>query len=459
VWIGAESAPPTLDELARFADLGVTEYFLDWGRLEWSGQTPLLAAVPPRRAARRERATLVVSGTWPAAAIDAEAAGRALAAGLEGLRLEAERAGWLPIGLHLDLAPGDALASYGRGLAELRREMDARWYLSATVERRDLGREGLRRAIEPVDFVVAFVYGQRPGEGEVPAAWDLQAVEQLGPALEALERPYYLGAATLGSASWLDARGQPRAVTAGLGLATLVGQPRLELKRGFTLEGIDRQVYEFRARAPVTVGAWSLAAGDAVRVVRTTTANVEELERRAGAWSLTRSLGTLYWRLPGAGERLALSAASLIEALAPEPARARLELELEPVATAAELWQLRLTLTAATDEGTELAFFDNNYVELEVAGGVVVEVEAGDFARFDLYGAGERGTMRAVRAADRVRFYAPVVEGRQRLSSGLIALRPATREPTLRTSGSFLLVDGTTLTLAPRAWTLEATQR
>ena len=452
VWIGAASNAPDAAGLGRLADQGVTEYFVEAARLDWDGGRPRVRPVPPSRAARQDRTTLVISGTWPVAEIDVEAAASELAQALAGLRLTAERDGRLPVGVHFDVDAGAALPGYGRALARLRREMDARLYLSATVTRAEIERPELAELAEAVDFLVVFAYGQRPGEPEDPDAWDLQAVEAGVRRLDALGRPYLLGAVTVGTAIWRDRSGKTRGTSAELDLAELVREPRLELKRGFSLEGIDRQVYEFRARSPLVVGAWALSSGESVRVVRAATSNVEELLRRVGVWQAGGLLGPVFWRLPSASERMSLSAANLADALAPEASLPELEILVERPSARRDEWQVVLTLVSGNDESTDLAFFDSNYIDLSIGHARIAEVEPGDFARFELSAGGERATMRALREADMLRLFAPIVEGRQRLSTGPITLRLTGKEATVRTAGSFLLTDGRTAVLEAREW-------
>jgi hypothetical protein len=457
VWVGGGSEAPTPQLLERLAAQGATDYFVEAARLEWSGGRPNLRSVSAPRLARRERTTLVVTGSWPAGDVDAGAAGAELARGIRGLVIAAEGAGRAPVGVHFDLDVTGAPESYAKLLEAVREELDGRLDLSVSFGATQLAdAEAAKRLAEPLDFLVAFLYGQRPGAVEDARAWDLQTVEGDVRRLEALERPYYLAAVTVGSAGWRDRRGRVNATSSSLDLSVLVRETRFELKRGFSLEGIDRQVYEFRAKSPVEVGDWKLAAGDSVRVVRAATSNVEEFLRRCGAWGAERLLGPLFWRLPEPGERLALTAANLADALAPNPSLPQLELVVERDADAVRDWRLRLTLVNHNDEASDLAFFDANWVELAVSGARIADVQPGQFARFELYHQGERATMRALREADAVRFWAPIVEGRQRMMSGALQLvRIGRAPPAIRTSGRFILTDGTMLEIPAREWTFE----
>jgi hypothetical protein len=452
LWVSPRSAPLDAAQTSRLAEVGVTESFVESAKLEWSGGHARLEPVTAPRPARREPATLVITGTWPAGDLDTKAVAKQLAQALPGLRLTAEQQGRLPIGVHFDLVVSGDLQKYGDTLYELREQMDDRLYLSASVARRDIAREDLDRFVEPLDFLVGFVYGQRPGEPEDPGAWDLQSVEGSVRRLEKVDRPYYLGAVTVGTATLRDPSGATRETSTQLDLGALVWQPRLELKRGFTLEGIDRQVYEFRARSPVTAGPWSLATGDSVRVVRAATTNIEEFRRRCGAWPAPHLLGEVLWRLPEEGEKLSMDAANIADALSPEPSRPGLEILVERTSARGRTWKLQLSLVDDNDEDTDISYLDSNFVDLAVEGARIVDVSAGAFARFELSYQGERGTMQALRQADQVRLFAPIVEGRQSLATGAIELELSGKEAVVRTSGKFLLTDGQYLTLETREW-------
>src|SRR5690606_4501643 len=185
---------------------------------------------------------------WPSGSVAPKEAAAELARGIQGLVIAAEGAGRAPIGVHFDLEAAGAPADYARTLESLREELDGRLELSASFGPAQLtDAEAAKRLAEPLDFLVAFLYGQRPEADEDARAWDLQSVEVAVRGLERLDRPYYLTAVTVGTASWRS-RGRVQATSTSLDLSALVRESRLELKRGFSLEGIDRQVYEFRAK-------------------------------------------------------------------------------------------------------------------------------------------------------------------------------------------------------------------
>ncbi len=457
LWIAPESAPPAAPLLARLEAGGIRSLFVDAARLEWRGSTPRLERLALAAPARRLPVTLVVGGEWADAHLEPGATGEALAAQLGTLVANAERAGLLVEGVHFDLPAPRSLEGYGRVLAVLRRRLEGRLQLSAGLARRDLERPGAAEAARAGDFVVCFLYGQRPGEVEDADAWDLRAVEGNLARLEALGRPYLLGVSTVGTLVWSGPGGREKGRANRPGLSSLVVERALELVPGFTLQGVDRQVFEFTARAPARVGDWRLAAGDRLRVVRTATPILEELLRRVGAWDSRHRLGELYYRAPAVGEGLAIGLASLELALAPAAAQPRLELELERLAASERSLRLRVRLRNAADEPTDLAFFDSNYVELRALGGRIRDVEPGRFHRFELLHEGrEKGTMRALRDADTTRLYAPLVDGGEVWESGSILVEWTAASTTLLVSARFLLPEGRLLEVAPTEWSFSA---
>jgi hypothetical protein len=453
VWLSAESGEITDADLARLQSAGMHELFVEVAELEWSGITPSLAPLPPARLPRRAAVTLVVRGRWPSGELDPQATAKKLADLLQSLRIESEGRGLLPVGFHFDVEASGQLESYAKTLAKLDALLEGGPFLSVTVGRRWLDQPQIERVAKAADFVVCFLYGQRPGAEEDPQAWDLQAVEANLRRLEKLGRKYFLGVITLGSASHLGRGGEVLGYETALSLAPLVANPALELKHGFTLQGIDRLVYDFNARGPTQVGDWRVAPGESVRVVKTATPFLEEFLRRAGAWELPNRLGQVYYRLPRAVDRLSLSLANLASALEPEPATPLLEVRLEPRVRSEKRWLLRLELENKNDETTDIAMIDNNYVEIRAQGGTFADVDLGDFRRFDLLKGEEKNTLRAVREADTVRLFLPILEGREVARTGDIEVRVSGRAPVLTVAPTFLLPDGRVLAPEPREFT------
>jgi len=451
LWLTKDSGPLDAAAQARLAALGLKEVYLDAAAIEWQGNPhlrPIEAPAMPRGTA----ATLVIWGLWSPGDRPPDGLATALVSELSTLRVAAEQRGLRVVGHHFAVEPGDHAESLGKTLGRLRTLLGSGYFVSAGIGRKALALPQTRQIADGVDFVVSLIYGQRPGEAEDPTAWDLQAVEESFRQLEALGRPYLTGAVTVGVATWRGKGGETREVSTALSLGDLVRARGLELKPGFSLQGIDRQVWEFVARGPARAGPWNLATGDSIRVVRTATPFLEEFRRRLGAWESTHRLGDVLYRLRRDEERLSLSVDNLAEVLAPDAAAPILDLTLERVSASAGRWVVRLKLANQSTESTDLAFFDSNFVELQVAGATIGDVEPGDFQRVELLVDGEKGTMRAFRQANTVRLFLPLLEESQQVASGNIELRLAQRTPATTISASFLLADGRALSLEPREW-------
>lgn len=457
LWIAPRSAPVDAGTLARLENLGLTELFVEAAALEWEGGAPRLSLLRLAPAQRRQPVTLVVRGGWPDAELEPAPVAERLHVEIERLRHAAEQAGLLAVGVHLDLTvPPGRFEAYGATLEKVRSRLEGRLFLSVDVPRRALGAPHLGAVARGADFLVCFLYGQRAGEAEDPGAWDLQSVEDNVQKLERLARPYLLGAVTVGTATWRGRDGRPKASGTEIELRALVDDSGFELKPGFSLEGVDRQVFEFVARAPAVVGGWSVAAGDSIRVVKTATPFLEEFQRRTGAWESPNRLGEIFYRQPAAAERLSIGAAGLVGALDPSAARPEMVLELERRFRSERAWRVRVRLRNAGDEPTDLAFFDSNYVELRIAGGRISDADPGDFRRLELLFEGtEKGTMRAMRSADTLRLFAPLVEGGERFESGDVELLLSEPRPRVTVSATFLLPEGRLLANEPIEWVFE----
>lgn len=451
LWLTRDSGELTAAAQTRLAALGLKEVYLDAAELDW-GTAVRLRRVPMAAVPRRTPTTLVVSGLWQPGDRPPEQIATALLSDLSSLRIEAEQKGLLVVGYHFAVEPGENADSMGKSLGRLRAMLGNNLFLSASLGRKALEDPGAQAIANGVDFVVSLLYGQRPGESEDPTAWDLEAVEANFRRLEALHRPYFTGAVTLGTASLRSRDGKTRAFSTALALGALVDNRKLELKPGFSLQGIDRQVWEFVARAPTRVGEWDLAPGDIVRIVRSATPLMEEFRRRVGAWESTSRLGEVFYRLPREEERLSLSIDNLVDVLAPDAATPVLDLTLERVTASDRRWLVRAHLVNRSSESTDLAFYDSNYVQLQVAGATIGDVEPGQFERGELLADGEKGTIKSFREADTVRLFLPLVEARDEAVSGPIELRLRERSPVVTISASFLLADGRTLAIAPQVW-------
>jgi hypothetical protein len=445
LWVGPVQAV-SFPDLSRLEQVGIGELFVEAAHLSWQGTDPHLETVPMQSLPRRTGVTLVVSGGWPHQELDPEKVAAALAADLAALRPQAEGLGLVPLGFHLDVAAGGSLASYAAVLAALQNQLDSGLFLSATVERAWVGDPDLQALADAVDFLVAFVYGQRPGEREDNGAWDLDKVEANLRSIDLLGRDYLVGVVTLGRVVQLGPGDEPLAETTRLSLGELVHHPALELTYGSVLEGVDRQSYRFRVRGASRVGEWKVAGGQSVRMSALASAHIEEFERRVGALPLDHHLGELYYRLAAPEERMSLSLANLIDALALQVATAMPQALVERRGGSAARPVYRVTVENASDEPTDVILLGSNYVELRTAGGVFGQVDPGDFGRWELLRPDRGGKLvRGFRDATILRLYVSYLEGRQRVVSGAIEVVGQGGEPTVTAGGEFVLPGGRTV--------------
>jgi hypothetical protein len=448
---GGALDPPTLARLRR---AGVGELFVPAARLEWNGDRPKLRAERLEGLPPRAPVTLVVDGAWPSGELaDDDETGERLAAELGKLLLAAESRGLAPLGVHLDIAGAGEHESYAAALAAARSELARDAFLSATLGRGEWEGEAAERLARSVDFLVAFLYGQRAEEPESAAAWDLDQIEPRLARLDRLERAYLVGLSTVGSATRLAAAGEPLASSTSVSLRALVAEPGLALRQGFGLRSGARLVHVFQVTEPTRVAGWDLRPGESVRVVRTHGAYLEDVAERLASRPSRHRLGEIYHRLPAPGERLVIPTESLLAARAPGRAAPELEIALELIErTPRRLW-LRVRLENRSGESTDLALLNHNYVELNATGALFGRADAGTFQRYQLRRRGvEELTFRTARAADQLRLHLPVLEGRDSAVSGPLELRLTGGEPRLEVASRFLLPGGREVGTPPTPW-------
>ncbi len=442
LWV-TSGTEPTFAELTNIEPFGIKETFLEAGRLSWQGTAPSVAPLPLPSLTNRRSVTLVLRGVWASGELDAAATARALARSFDAMAGAARAKNLDAVGLHLDVDAGESLRSLAATAAELRKQLDPKMYLSATLGRRALASEVAGELARAVDFLVAFLYGRRPGESDDKAAWDLEKVEAGMKRLEELDRPYLLGVVTVGRAFHLDRAGQVLAETTRLRLSDLAHNEALELASGFSLEGIDRVVYTFRARLPTRVGDWRVEPQQAVRVVGLTTHYIEELDRRLAALGLDHFLGTAYYRYVAPEEGLSMSLANLAQARSAEAPPIGLKVYREALGGTAARPRFRVVVENPGDDRTDILFLGNNFVEVEVSGGSIAKVEPGAFRRYELLRRSEEGELvRDFREARLLRLFTPMLDRRDRRESGAIEVMGKGGTPTISIRASFVVPGG-----------------
>lgn len=447
LWITEASGELSPREFRSLSRRGVRDLFVEAGTLSWNGTDPSLERTPWIAVPERTPTTLVIRGRWPGTAPRPKKASAVLAPAFEELLGDARNQGFDATGLHLDLevaAREEAVSAYAEFLERVGKEVPGRWSWSATVDSRLPGTERLASA---TDFVVEFVYGERPGRPGARPSWSFAEARTAADRLASYGRPYLIGIVTLGTAR-VGATGERVTET---DLAQLAWDRDLEPGHGFTLEAGDRQHYRFEARRRTFVAGTAIAKGESVEVSGTSSLHVAELLQilREGAGEGYR--GPLFYRLPGVGEGLSLAVEPLVHALeGPGATRPELAATVSGRKRGGRTWELAVTLREERGEPTELGFVDANWVDLALADeGVVQSVEPGNFYRYELLRRTGETLRRTLGRPDVVRLYAPYLPGHGELRSGPIRVRVPER-PRVTVSGSFLAPYGRTLEVGPR---------
>ncbi|MCB1033206.1 MAG: hypothetical protein KDD47_05165 [Acidobacteria bacterium] len=448
VWVGKDGGAVDASTLRRLEEMGAGDVFLPYAELAWESGEPRLSAAPAQELPRRSAATLVVEGPWSGE--DPETAGEAFAQELKRVELEARSRGLLPTGFHLELPAGERpdLASLGEALARTRSSLNPEVLLSLGLAAPWLEDESLPAVAAAVDFLVGWVYGERPEElersGFEDERWKLSQVDLALTRLEALDTPYLVGVVTLGTALRRGGDGRVRELTHQGELESLALSRTFRLGGEFVLSGADCRLYDFEAQGKGRFGPWTLAAGEEVRLVALTPSLLREYHRRREALDLSHRLGELYYRLPAAEETYSLSLDGLAASMEGGERSETLPVRVEEWSGRGGTYQLRLSLSNPLPEATEIATLDANYVEVHAKGGAFGTVGMGEFQRFQLLRRDRRGELvPTLRKPDVLRLYRAVLGPGQQVESGTIEVQALGKEPPeLRLSGRFLLASG-----------------
>ena len=453
IWIGSNSEEVTASTLARLKDAGVEEAYVTAAQLDLKGPDLLKRFRVPDLEASLPT-TLSIRGAWSGdSADDATALGAQIAEAAQQLRFDIESRGALVVGIHLDFTKVSSFPSYAAFLEGMQSELSNDLYLSITVQRSWIGKEGLKEVVDAVDFVVPFLYGQRVSEKDAGDAWDFVELERRLRLLEELEVPYQLGVITLGTASLISEGGGLKARTTRRSMLDLLRNPALKLRPGFSFNGVNRRVYTMGAERNTTIDDWEIEQGQTVRMVRIATSDLEELLRLVEVWGLPHHLGQLFYRLPSEQEGLSLHSESLLLAFDPQPATPDIQFDVSVQRRSGRGWLVRFGLESMNREFTELALLENNYLQiLTESGEFNRNVRVGDFNRFDMLTLNEDGKYELKRRDPNVlRLFLPILEGFQKANTGNIEVI-GRAEPVLVLEASFLLPDGRTLKVGPRRW-------
>lgn len=455
IWIGNNSEEPAQSTLARLKDAGVEEAYVPAARFEPDADE-ILESLRLPSVDTSLPLTLAVRGSWSESSEDTAAElGSRVAEAAKQLRFDVESRGALVVGIHLDFIRVDpsTFSAYAAFLRHLNKGLSEDLFFSISLHRAWIGEEGLAAVVDAVDYVVPFLYGQRVNEADSGEAWDFVQLESRLRSLETLDVPYQIGVVTLGTASWIDSGGTLKARTTRRSMVELLQNADFRLRPGFSFDDANRRVYIMGAEQKTTVDDWQLGAGDTIRMVRIATSDLEELMRLTDVWGLPNHLGQLFYRLPSEQEGLSLASESLLLAFDPAPAVPEIDFEVSVLRRTGRGWLVRVSVVSKNREFTELAVLDNNFVQVKAEGTAFNRnVRVGDFARYEIFKAGEDGSLgTARRNPDVLRLFLPILEGEQKAQTGNIEVM-GSADPVLTLEASFLLPDGQTLKVGPRYW-------
>lgn len=453
LWLTGREDSVDVEGLRRLREVGANELFVEAGRFAGGGGAARLERADLPELPAGTAVTLVLRGEAPSPGQDFEAGAQTFAAEIESLRRDAEGRQLLPLGVHLELSGGgDAEhdGALGEWLDALRERLDPGQFLSLGIGRGALERESALEAAGQADFVVAWLYGQTPESDDDPAAWDPERVLAGLDRLEQAEIDHLLGARTVPRIELRGRDGSTRATTTSGSLRTLVERPELERRPDDLFGGAGRIVYRYRARRPAEVFGLSLAAGEEVRVIRTSSGVVQDLFKRVTTRNPRHYLGPVVERLARGGESLAFSLDDVVTALGNAPSAPKLTPRIVVKSRRSDTWVLEVVLANESRQGTDLASMDSNFLQLRVSGGYIGRVVPGDFLRYRFWLKDQevRPGILGWREPDEVRLYTPLVDGGDTLHAE-IEVRTRSSVAALSLGGSFLLPEGRILELDP----------
>jgi len=267
---------------------------------------------------------------------DAESAEREVADGSVGAQVS---------GLQLDLdVPTRLLARYGRVLRETRARLPQGMQLSVTGLETWMGAEGLRAALEAVDFWLPQFYG-----AEIPATADklipISSARSVARGVERareLGKPFYAGLAAYGHALLYSEKGKLIELRGDVDPARVASDRNFELveRRAFEsrvlADGATRAAplasewrYVFRARGDTVLGGLVVRAGEQIVIDVPSSESLRASVRGVREGAGEKLLGISIFRLPTRGDATTLSLAQIAAALADRDAESSTRITVE----------------------------------------------------------------------------------------------------------------------------------
>jgi hypothetical protein len=473
VWVAPGEA--TLDgEGARLlAAAGAEEVFLEAAEVEpEAGGLALRPAAGVFRGAvpRGTPVTLVARGSFGGTVPigDPEAAGAALAEDLRSLALDAEEAGLLPVGVHLEPGFGEPPPP-AELVRAVRTGLGSELLLSISIPRRvlDAGAtsddafESAAESARASEFVVVDLYGHPARAADDPAARDPAVLQSDLAKLGELGADFVAGLHVVGNAWHLDSAGErvEGEGTSRADLKALALDPALQLEIDpFASNG--RLLYAFQAQAPARVAiagsTWRLAAGESIRVSRSAPPVARWILDVLEESGLDGYTGPLFRRIGAIDERLAFQPADIAAALGAETGGPEIGWRIVVESRYSDSVVLQVELENRGTQSTELVTTEGNYLEVRAQNGHFTAVEPGDFTRYTLWRGGQEARPGiGWREPDGVRLSTPMVDGGERVGGARLTLRTTGGAPRLSVAGRFVSTGGEILELPETGGTVE----
>jgi hypothetical protein len=408
VWFEDGVATAADDTEATVAKGGFATVFLPAIELVHEGDRWTTREIPPpEKAFHRIPVSLIVSAGADADAALHDARSAAALADAAGIAAKvavrnAPRFGALR-GVHLDFPFGegaaDGLSIVLKSVREkLPREALLTWslrYAPAEAER-----EKLKAAIAPADGAVAFVFGD--GANAEPVASDQ------------LDRPWLAAFAPA-------ARGKNVTKESGVRypesvLAKLTDDPRVEFAHDLSIKEESISAFLLTPHQPIQLDGYSFANGQALQFRQP---SLSDMVFRFGA--------DLAGRRFVRGRAVAVSGkteaeriftlAALNDILLGHPLNSDLRVTVEPSRNA-----IRVSAENPTPHAS-LVSRTSNWVEVDLPSGGVVDVKAGGFDRFEVFG--PNGEPVTLGLATRIRFFETLVSPWEKVQAAQVTLRRA----------------------------------
>jgi hypothetical protein len=410
VWFEDGVASAADDTEATVAKGGFASVFLPAVELVHEGErwsTRELAA--PEKPFQRIPVYLIVSAPADAEASLHDARNAAALADAAGLAAKlavrnSPKFGTLR-GVHLDIPFGEGAADgIGAVLRTVRekvsREILLTWSLRYAPAEGE--REKLKAAIAPADGAVAFVFGDAGGAEPV--------------ATDQLDRPWLAAFAP-------GARGRPASASADSDvrypesvLAKLTDDPRVEFAHDLSLKEESASAFLLTPHEAIRVGPYSFANGQALQFRQP---SLSDMVFRFGA--------DLAGRRFVRGRAVAVSGkteadriftlAALNDILLGHPLNTDLRVTIEPgrssIAVSAENPTPHASLVSRT----------SNWVEVDLPAGGIVDVKAGGFDRFEVFGSNNEPVTLGL--ATRIRFFETLLSPWEKIQPAQVTLRRA----------------------------------